>query len=127
MVEGKWHVDSVSGSSPDGYDVQQILTSCSECGINSTSVCITKECSFLCYHMYICSSSCYDLNNGHICKHIHRIYLLANGISTSSIEADRAKDLQSTPLENVTDDFVTLSYADSVYIPQTGTYVHVCV
>ena len=125
MVQGKWYVDSVSGSSPDGYDVQQILTSCSDCGINSTSVCTTKECGYLCYHMYKCSSSCYDFNNRHICKHIHRVHSLANSISASSTGADGANNLQSTPLENITDDFDTLSYADSVYIPQTGT--HTCV
>lgn len=111
------------GSSPDGYDVQQILSSCSECG-NSTSVCTTKECGFLCYHMYKCSSSCYDFNNGHICKHIHRVHSLVNSNSTSSTGVEGANDLQPPPLENLTDDYDTLSYADSVYIPQTGTYIH---
>ena len=42
-MEGKWHVDSVSGSSPDGYDVLQILINCSECGINSTDKTVPKK------------------------------------------------------------------------------------
>ena len=65
----------------------------------------------------------YDFDNGHICKHIHHVHSLANSISASSTGADGANNLQSTLLENITDDFDTLSYADSVYIPQTVTRV----
>ena len=112
-------MDSVSGTSPDGYDVQRILANCSECGNSTTSVCTTKEYGFLCYHMYKCSSSCYDYNNGHICKHIHRVHSLVSTTST-----DGTSNVQPPLSENLADDFDTLSYADSVYIPQTGRYMH---
>ena len=124
-MEGKWHVDSVSGSSPDGYDVLQILINCSECGINSTdkTVCTKEECGFLCYHMYKCGSSCYDYNNGHICKHIHRVHSLMNGHSASSCSTTggTTNNQQLDSSEYPTEDCDTLTYTESVYVSQTGT------
>ncbi len=37
-------------------------------------VCSCAECKHLCYHMYSCDQHCYDYNNGHMCKHIHRVH-----------------------------------------------------
>ena len=119
-LEGKWHVDSMSGSSPDGYDVTQILINCSECG-QSNTVCTKQECGFLCYHMYKCASNCYDYNNGHICKHIHRVHSLRKCNSTSTTACGTASNEQPPSSEYSIDDFDTLSYAESVYVSQTGT------
>ena len=80
-----------SGKEPDGYMVQQVQTSCSECnqctGL-SVEVCSQAECKHLCYHMYSCDHQCYDYSNGHICKHIlraHSIWLQSNDIENTAV------------------------------------------
>ena len=70
-------MDSVSGNTPEGYTVtRQQAASCDECVSNSTT-CTAVECNCLCIHMYKCDNKCYTFNNGHICKHIHRVHSLS--------------------------------------------------
>ena len=75
------------------------------------AICRAPECHFLCLHMYNCDSTCYDFNNGHICKHIHRVH---------SLEHER----QSIPDED--EDVcpeIDLSYAESVFCREKGAVV----
>ena len=72
-----WHVDSVSGSTPQGYCViRSQVAPCTECEPKG-KICAATECKCLCIHMYRCDSRCYSYNNGHICKHIHRVHSLS--------------------------------------------------
>ena len=55
-------------------------TTCPECSPQSQHdgvTCTAPECQFLCPHMYTCDKKCYDFNNEHICKHIHKVHSLA--------------------------------------------------
>lgn len=117
--EGVWHVESQSGCNPEGYSVSLVLTTCSMCCSireirQELVICRAPECRFLCLHMYKCDSTCYDFNNGHICKHIHRVHSLDNGN-------------QSTPHEQEPDGLfedlspeIDLSYAESVFCREKG-------
>ena len=67
-----WRVPSISGIHAGGYLVIKVKDTCGEC--TDSKVCKRAESSFLCRHMYTCS--CYDYNNGHMCKHIHCVHLL---------------------------------------------------
>ena len=53
--------------------------------------------------MYKCGSTCYSFNNGHICKHIHRVH---------SLILKQPLDKQAVPIENEypTDDFGEAQY-----------------
>lgn len=66
-VENEWLVKSETGLTPNGYLVEQLCLNCSLCANDADHVCTKDECGFLCTHIYKCSSSCYDFNNG---KHI---------------------------------------------------------
>ena len=57
--------------------------SCDECASESRT-CTALECSCLCIHMYKCDSKSYTFNNGHICKHIHRVHSLSQVRSQDS-------------------------------------------
>ena len=74
------------------------------------TVCVASECNFLCEHMYKCDTTCYDFNNGHICKHIHRVHSLV-----------KTSDLNHSSV--VEDTEVELSYAESVFNPKKGLHV----
>lgn len=125
-----WHVDSVSGNTPEGYTVTRCLAaSCDECA-SEGRVCTATECNFLCIHMYKCDNKCYTFNNGHICKHIHRVH---------SLSQVRPQDSTVEPIEEAcTPDGIgqqcdsvdyteptSLVYAESVCNPQRGTYMYV--
>ncbi len=61
----------------DGYTVKRVLSTCSWCSpSDSANICAEPERCFLCSHMYTCDKCCYDYNNGHICRHIHRVHSL---------------------------------------------------
>ena len=75
------------------------MTRCSECSSESIH-CSAIECHFLCVHMYMCDSRCFDYTNGHICKHIHRVHSLLQDNSSAG------------PLEEVTNG------DDHVFYPQ---------
>lgn len=77
-------------------------------------------------HMYKCDPKCYEFNNGHICKHIHRVY---------SLEMNSDLQPQHPEHENSEDDTINpgieLSYAESIFHPVKGcphymysTWVH---
>ena len=91
-----------------GYFVTRAKDICVDC--TGASVCQSKDCSFLCHHMYNCT--CYDFLNGHVCKHIHRVHslhLTSHTIqleSTVNEESSRAHDQDQTTaelLESTTD------------------------
>lgn len=79
--------------------------------------CSTKACGKLCVHMYECDAACYDYNNGHLCKHIHRIQSIVNSTLTNDKpEIDQLRsDVSQTDMDV---DF--LEYAGSVVPPQQG-------
>ena len=110
-----WHVQSQSGCNPEGYSVSLVLTTCSVCSFTGElgllPICTAPECQFLCVHMYNCDSTCYDFNNGHICKHIHRVHSLVN-VNPST--PDEVEDLNPE---------VDLSYAESVFCREKGTTI----
>ena len=134
IEEGSWHVKSVSGNNPAGYTVMLLHTTCQECSPLSPQVdeaCTASECHFLCPHMYKCSRQCYDFNNGHICKHIHRVHSLrlASGTcmngsnSTSQQMLHLTQPLSSNEVEDhdILDDLYTdIAYAESVFDPKKG-------
>lgn len=72
IASNTWCVPSISGIHASGYLVIKVKETCDEC--TDAKVCRRAECSFLCCHRYTCS--CYDYNNGHVCKHIHRVHSL---------------------------------------------------
>ena len=101
---------SVSGCNPDGYTVKRVQE-CSPFSCNSSKTCKELQCGFLCPHMYSCDNKCYDYNNGHVCKHIHRVHSMIH------------QDLEgsNTPSQELENDFDTISYAESMFDPQKGT------
>ena len=57
--------------------VTQVISCCEDCQVSSSQLtCTQEECKFLCIHMYKCDPLCFDFNNGHLCKHIHRVHSL---------------------------------------------------
>lgn len=71
-------------------------------------MCTAPECGFLCPHMYRCDPLCYEYNNGHVCKHIHRIHSLEKN-------PDLGYCHNSDP-----DTDIEISYAESVFNPKKG-------
>ena len=69
----------MSGCNPGGYSVKCIHSTCLECTpfSNDVNICKEPQCVFLCPHMYTCDGKCYDYNNGHVCKHVHRVHSLS--------------------------------------------------
>ncbi len=114
MEDGSWIINSQSGCNLNGYRVEVISSTCSKCSASShlqeRNVCLAAECQYLCPHMYKCDSSCYEYNNGHICKHIHRVHSLEN-----STDVDLSSGNQS--FENLE---IELSCAESVFHPKLG-------
>ena len=62
--------------------------------------------------MYKCDPKCYEYNNGHICKHIHRVH---------SLEMNTAIQLQH-PEHRGSDDNseIDVSYVESIFHPVKG-------
>lgn len=110
----EWNVKSVSGCNRDGYSVKHIQE-CSPSTCSSSTSCTEAECGFLCSHMYSCDHLCYDYNNGHVCKHIHRVHSMVhqekvNICSPSSQEV----------CDHVPNDFDTVSYTGSIFDSHKG-------
>ena len=91
--------------------------------------CTAPECQFLCHHMYKCDSQCYDFNNGHICKHIHRVHSLSlfcdkTGSSNEPQQMSQlTQPLSASEMEDcdiLDDSFTEISYAESVFDPKKG-------
>ena len=61
-------------------------------------LCTKSECLKLCLHMYSCDKACYDYNNGHICKHIHRVHSFlahqANGVDQFQETIEMKNDIE---------------------------------
>ena len=92
-----------------------IHTSCPICSPSlskqEVTVCTSPECHYLCPHMYNCDPTCYEYNNGHICKHIHRVHSL---VKNSDLHC--SLDENSVPLNYE----IEVSYAESVFPPEKG-------
>ena len=99
---GRWHVESLSGTSPSGYIITPHITTCQQCTSQDDKVCTARECNFLCPHMYKCDDKCYHFNNGHICKHIHRVHSLSHirQLSNPQTESSVTEDYPATANEN---------------------------
>ena len=125
-----WHVDSVSGSTPQGYCVVRSQAApCTECEAEG-KICAATECNCLCIHMYRCDSKCYSYNNGHICKHIHRVHSLSHIKQPDTTMEATQEELDSIGEQcdifdeecAVNDDMEpSVVYAESMHNPQTGT------
>ena len=109
---------SQSGCNPEGYSISLVAAVCSECSVqqdrHDLTICKAPECQFLCVHMYKCDDACYDFNNGHLCKHIHRVHSLE---CTNDIN-------QPTPVEQQCDQSSTetnLSFAETFPGRHKGT------
>lgn len=74
-------------------------------------MCTAPECTHLCPHMYECDSTCYEYNNGHICKHIHRVHSMVNN---PDLDQPHAGDSSAE---------IELSYAESVFHPEKGYFI----
>ena len=75
-------------------------------------ICRAEGCQCLCLHMYKCDTTCYDFNNAHICKHIHRVHSLEikkHPLTTSTLQecSDQEELLNDLDCE--------LSYAESTF------------
>ena len=119
MNERVWHVKSQSGCNPEGYSVSLVTAVCSECSVqqdrHDLTICKAPECQFLCAHMYKCDDACYDFNNGHLCKHIHRVH---------SLECTHDSNQPTSPVEQQCDQSSTetnLSFAETFPGQQKGT------
>ena len=121
-----WHVDSVSGNTPQGYMVvRSQAASCAECKSESR-ICTATECDCHCIHMYKCDSKCYAFNNGHICKHIHRIHSLSHIQPQDTTVEPTEEEPVGTGQQCVDADYVepSIVYSESTHNLQKGTYVH---
>ena len=61
--------------------------------------------------MYKCDDQCYDYNNGHMCKHIHRVHSMR--VSESSYD-DETTNSGLSGFEDGDSDSDPISYAESV-------------
>ena len=93
----------MSGMLPKGYMVTTVQDSCAECAECTDSLlCKEVQCNFLCRHMYACS--CYDFQNGHLCKHVHRIHsIIRRTLSPESDESDDSAGMQNNDEVNKDD------------------------
>ena len=122
-----WHVESMSGTTPEGYTITRCqMATCTQC-VSESSTCTATECNCLCIHMYKCDSKCYTFNNGYICKHIHRVHSILQKKQPHDHE-----QLESTETQCSVQDFQqceitetnahsSVAYAGSISDPQRGT------
>lgn len=118
----------MSDISPKGYTVTQIKNDCKDCE-GQLIVCTKEECVFLCWHIYACDKTCFDYNNGHICKHIHRVHSM-NVLEQMQTACDTTADvdfpslpitLQNADLEM--DHIPAVNYANSTSSHISGTII----
>ena len=109
----------MSGVKCGGYVVTKIADKCAENCFGPT--CTKAECGQLCMHMYTCNKACYDFNNGHICKHIHRVHSITQSQIITTTEHTAIQTFrEEMPLEN-NFELDLLEYAESIIPPQEGT------
>ena len=108
-----WYIPSFSGISTNGYLVTNVTDSCAEC--TDSMLCKKGECKHLCRHMYLCS--CYDYNNGHLCKHIHRVHSsIGRIVPPESDESDSSTEQQKTQQIEPMDDGSNRGHTPAVEI-----------
>ena len=82
--------------------------------------------------MYKCDSKCYEFNNGHICRHIHKVHSLALACGktvcgTESQQMCQVNDAKAISMKDEgegygssDDDHTLIAYAESVDNPNKG-------
>ena len=109
----------MSGVKSGGYTVTKHIDYCTmNC---SGPTCSKAECNQLCIHMYTCDKACYDFNNGHICKHIHRVHSIIQTSTTTTEHPKNQAISDELHLEDSDYSFDPLEYAESIIPPQQGT------
>ena len=73
--------------------------------------------------MYTCDKACYDFNNGHICKHIHRVHSITQASTTAIEHTNNQPSSEEMRLED-SYELDPLEYAESIIPPQQGTYIN---
>ena len=107
----------MSGTNSNGYIVSRATSCCKECQSGSSQfVCTQEECKFLCVHMYTCDPLCFDFNNGHLCKHIHRVH--SHDQPASVFTEEVSGDMEVSDMDY-------LSYAEACKPPSQGTCIYV--
>ena len=106
----------MGGTNASGYVVTKEMGSCKKC--TDSDVCKKDECRFVCRHMYTCT--CYEYNNGHICKHVHRIHSLyltshSNPVGNDSIDGNGINQPQMSS-SNSSDDNTSEDHIPGVTI-----------
>lgn len=126
MGSDTWHLPSLSGTNPNGYTVTMVKEDCRDCEGQPT-LCTSQECVFLCWHMYTCDKGCYDYNNGHMCKHIHRVHSMNVEKQRQPTDTDDSMELpslspNSPDVQEYTPD---ITYAASVARVQCSGILHI--
>ena len=88
--------------------------------------CNKVECDPLCTHMYSCDKACYDFNNGHLCKHIHRVHSMLkfqDVCTTTTSELADPQCLDGGLSSEDEDELDLLEYAESAAPPQQGRHM----
>lgn len=111
----------MSGVKCGGYVVTKISDKCAENCFRPT--CTKAECGQLCMHMYTCDKAWYDFNNGHICKHIHRVHSITQSQIITTTEHTAIQTFrEEMPLEN-SFELDLLEYAELIIPrPPPGRY-----
>lgn len=92
--EGKYEVKSSDGVST------YVVTICGiQCSHKTSCIpqCTASECQYLCRHMISCT--CWDYQEGHLCKHCHKIKAMNNPAGSGNTQQDQSGAGDSSPLE----------------------------
>ena len=126
MGPDTWQLRSLSGTNPSGYTVTKVKENCTDCEGQPT-LCTAQECAFLCWHMYTCDKGCYDYNNGHVCKHIHRVHSINVDKHRKHTGGDDTMEPPSPsliPSDATEDNTLDITYVPSVARVQCSGMIH---
>ena len=81
--------------------------------------------------MYTCDKKCYDFNNEHICKHIHKVHSLVvrnrkeaerytESMSSTAMTQESAAPPDTEDMEDTNTDEIEIAYAESIFSPEKG-------
>ena len=105
----------MSGIAPNRYLVKNVKDSCAEC--TDSMLCQKVECKLLCQYVYLCS--CYDYNNGRLCKHVHCVHSLVRPTVPSESDNDSIKQ-QKVQLYKPIDEEANEGHTAPVVIAANG-------
>ena len=122
--DGSWQVDSMSGIKVCGYTVTKVADKCVEDCSGPVCKRVARVWPIVYTYVYKCDKACYDFNNGHLCKHIHRVHSLLHTQATAVMTGH----IDHQPLEeglslDDSEDFDPSEYAVSVIPPQEGSNI----